>query len=141
MTCKNNQWLVRWSLTVSDNHEMNLWNRKVTPKQLFIREKHKLLPLKPRIAVWREEVRVVDSCGLIRVDNVAYRVPDALIGKKVQVLISEETIKVFSPGETTYMVSFLFARVGQIFRGASPQALHLERLFFQSARPKAAHHY
>ena len=44
---------------------------------------------------------MVDSCGLIRVDNVAYRVPDALIGKKVQVLISEETIKVFSPGETT----------------------------------------
>ena len=27
------------------------------------------------------------------------------------------------------MVSSLFARVGQIFQGASPQALHLERLF------------
>lgn len=107
-----NQWLVRWSLTVSDNHEMNLWNRKVTPKQLFIFEKHKLLPLKPRIAVWREEVRVVDSCGLIRVDNAAYRVPDALIGKKVQVLISEETIKVFSPGETTIELD----KVSQVYR-------------------------
>ena len=28
-----------------------------------------------------------------------------------------------------YMVSSLFARVGLIFQGASPQALHLERLF------------
>ncbi len=107
-----NQWLVRWSLTVSDNHEMNLWNRKVTPKQLFILERHKLLPLKPRIAVWREELRVVDSYGLIRVDNASYRVPDALIGKKVQVLISEETIKVFSPGESPIELD----KVSQVYR-------------------------
>ena len=34
------------------------------------------------------------------------------------------------------MVSSLFARVGQIFRGASPQALHLERLFSNQRGPK-----
>ena len=93
-----NRWLVRWSLTESDNHLMDLWNRRVTPKELFSVEKGKLLPLKPRIAVQREEQRGVDSCGLIRVDNDVYRVPDGLIGKKVQVLISETTIKVFYPG-------------------------------------------
>ena len=74
-----NRWLVRWSLTESDNHLMDLWNRRVTPKELFSVEKGKLLPLKPRIAVQREEQRGVDSCGLIRVDNAVYRVPDALI--------------------------------------------------------------
>lgn len=94
-----NAWLVQWSLTVSDNHVMNLWNKNVTPKELFMIERKKLLPTRPRIVILREETRIVDSCGLIRVDNEAYRVSDALIGKKVQVLISDTTIKVFYPGE------------------------------------------
>ena len=37
-----------------------------------------------------------------------------------------------------YMVSSLFARVDQIFQGASPQALHLERLFPISAAQSRA---
>ena len=35
-----------------------------------------------------------------------------------------------------YMVSSLFARVGQIFQGANPQALHLRRLFSDQRGPK-----
>ena len=97
-----NNWLVQWSLTESDNRVLNLWGKKTTPRELFQVEKLKLAALKPRIATQREETRSVDKCGLIRVENVAYRVPDSLINKKVQVLISETKIKVFCPGEAPF---------------------------------------
>ena len=64
-------------------------------------EKQKLRSLKPRIALIREENRRVNTSGLIRVDNQFYKVPDDLINKEVQILISETTITVLHPSLKT----------------------------------------
>ena len=57
-----------------------------------------------------------------------------LVGRRIVILHS--FIKKTQKTPKKYMVSSLFARIDQIFHGASPQALHLERLFSNQRGPK-----
>ena len=97
-----NLWLEQWSLTVADHRKLDDFIPGIRiPTERFLFEKHKLRSLKPRIALIREENRRVNTSGLIRVDNQFYKVPDDLINKEVQILISETTITVLHPSLKT----------------------------------------
>ncbi|MDD7476820.1 MAG: hypothetical protein PUK52_03515, partial [Desulfovibrio sp.] len=55
---------------------------------------------RPPIAQLRHEERIVDINGLLRVDNVYYRVPDELTRKSVEVIAGKEFITVVYGGKT-----------------------------------------
>ena len=62
-------------------------------------ERDKLQRLeKPRIETMREETRKVDAMGLVRIDNVYYRLPNAVRNMSVQTLITDSTITVSRGG-------------------------------------------
>lgn len=96
-----NTWLEHWCRVYSDARELKhlFDNGAKTPRERFWLEKEKLLPCRTRTAVIREETRKVDKTGLVRIDNVYYRVPDECIEKDVQILLDDQTIVVSRRGQ------------------------------------------
>ena len=97
---KLNCWLKEWALTEADNRKRDSFVRGIRlPKESFLLERDKLQRLeKPRIETMREETRKVDAMGLVRIDNVYYRLPNAVRNMSVQTLITDSTITVSRGG-------------------------------------------
>lgn len=95
-----NRWFEEWVLTEADNRKLDPFVRGIRlPKERFLLERDKLQRLeKPRIETMREETRKVDAMGLVRIDNVYYRLPNAVRNMSVQTLITDSTITVSRGG-------------------------------------------
>lgn len=95
-----NEYLTTWCLTYSDQRELrSIFSGLKTPKERFWQEKAFLQDCRARTACLREEIRRVDSTGLIRVDNLFYRLSDEFINKDVQILADEQSITVSYKGQ------------------------------------------
>lgn len=95
-----NLYLEKWCLTIADNRRLShVFEGSKIPKERFIAEKEALLPLKAKTYSYREDWRKVGNDGLIRVDNMLYRVPDNVKNKDVQILIDNQTIQVYHLGK------------------------------------------
>lgn len=75
-----------------------IFNGAKTPKERFWQEKALLQECRSRTAQLRETTRRVDANGLIRIDNLFYRVPNEVISKDVQILIDDQQISVIYKG-------------------------------------------
>lgn len=95
-----NAWLEQWSLTYADHRRLDLFeNGLQTPKERFLLEKNALQRVnRAHIAGVREETRHVDRNGLVRVDNVFFRLPDAVRNTDVQILIDDNSLVVSRKG-------------------------------------------
>lgn len=69
---------------------------RLSPDQVYVQEKPHLTALPPHIPpVYMSLVRKVDLSGFVTVDTNRYSVPEALCGRNLEVLKSNEIIKVF----------------------------------------------
>ena len=91
-----NLWLETWCRTESDERHLNtVFGGPYTPKERWKLEAMKLRPLnKARIANVFFETRKVGKDGLIRIDNLFYRVDNSLIGQELEIQHDETSITV-----------------------------------------------
>ena len=94
-----NEYLLWWCRCYSDERVLHgIFNGAKTPKERFRQEKALLQECRSRTAQLRETTRRVDANGLIRIDNLFYRVPNEVISKDVQILIDDQQISVIYKG-------------------------------------------
>ena len=108
------KYLERWSLEVNDTHTISdpMLEGAKTPKERWALEKPALTIVnKAPLMSIRRETRVINKNGLLRVDNDYYRVPDFLINKKVQILISQKEITISCAGQKAYTLAKAEAKV------------------------------
>lgn len=98
-----NQYLERWRLEISDIRKLTdpmITGPKIPKKRWDFEHSQMRKISRPPIAQLRHEERIVDINGLLRVDNVYYRVPDELTRKSVEVIAGKEFITVVYGGKT-----------------------------------------
>lgn len=95
-----NLWLEAWCRSSDERKLSTVFDGPRTPAQRWQIELPKMRALSkpPMIHTYVETRKVGNNDGLIRVDNKYYRVPQHLVGMKVQIQIDEATISVLQGG-------------------------------------------
>lgn len=95
-----NLWLEAWCRSSDERKLSTVFDGPRTPAQRWQIELPKMRALSkpPMIHTYVETRKVGNNDGLIRVDNKYYRVPQHLVGMKVQIQIDESMISVLQGG-------------------------------------------